>query len=71
MSRVERWHSQRVAGTWDAGVGELPTRAEQQDILLDLLAGAAIGDRAVLDLGIGSGLVAEAILERLPRAHLV
>ena len=50
---------------------ELPTRAEQEDLLLALLVESEIGDGAVLDLGIGSGLVAEMVLEALPRAELV
>ena len=57
---------------WDAGGAKrLPTRAEQQDLLLALLIESEIGDGAVLDLGIGSGLVAERVLEALPRAELV
>ena len=40
-------------------------------MLLALLVAASIGDGAVLDLGVGSGLVAEAVLEELPRATLV
>jgi tRNA (cmo5U34)-methyltransferase len=36
-----------------------------------LLAAAEIGGGAVLDLGVGSGLVAEAVLETLPAASLV
>jgi tRNA (cmo5U34)-methyltransferase len=64
------WQRPEEAADWDAGGGaHLPTRAEQQDLLLALLAG--IGDGAVLDLGIGSGLVAEKVLDALPRAELV
>jgi tRNA (cmo5U34)-methyltransferase len=66
------WKSRDTALSWDADRGgELPTRAEQQEVLLALLAEAGIGDRAVLDLGVGSGLVAEAVLEALPDARLV
>ncbi len=50
---------------------KLATRAEQLEILLALLAAAPIDDGAVLDLGVGSGLVAEAVLDRLPDARLV
>jgi ubiquinone/menaquinone biosynthesis C-methylase UbiE len=69
---VELWQGKEEAAAWDAAGGaHLATRADQQDLLLALLSDSAIGDGAVLDLGIGSGLVAEAVLERLPRAELV
>jgi tRNA (cmo5U34)-methyltransferase len=69
---VQQWHSQESAAEWDAGSSEqLVTRAAQQEILLALLAATPIGDGAVLDLGVGSGLVAEAVLDRLPHARLV
>jgi tRNA (cmo5U34)-methyltransferase len=69
---MHEWHAQEAAEEWDNGGGEqLATRAEQQEILLALLAATPIGDGAVLDLGIGSGLVAEAVLDRRPDAHLV
>ncbi|NUR76379.1 MAG: class I SAM-dependent methyltransferase [Thermoleophilia bacterium] len=44
---------------------------EQQDLLLALLTESQIDDGAVLDLGTGSGLVAEAVLEALPGTELV
>lgn len=66
------WKTQETAAGWDAGGAEqLPTRAEQQDVLLELLTAADIGDGAVLDLGIGSGLVAETVLTALPDMQLV
>jgi tRNA (cmo5U34)-methyltransferase len=69
---VNPWQRQETARAWDAGgAGQLPTRAEQQDVLLALLAAANVADGAVLDLGIGSGLVAEAVLDLLPDAQLV
>jgi tRNA (cmo5U34)-methyltransferase len=72
MGRMDQWHTEETATGWDSGEGdELPTRAEQQEILLALLATTPIDDGAVLDLGVGSGLVAEAVLDRLPDAHLV
>lgn len=40
-------------------------------MLLALLNGSQVGDGAVLDLGVGSGLVAEAVLDALPEATLV
>jgi SAM-dependent methyltransferase len=69
---MSEWHARETAAQWDADLsGRLPTRAEQQGVLLTLLAAAEIGDGAVLDLGVGSGLVAEAVLETLPDARLV
>jgi tRNA (cmo5U34)-methyltransferase len=68
---MHHWKTEQTAMDWDAHGGqELPTRAEQQDVLLALLAASDIGDGAVLDLGIGSGLVAEAVLRALPDARL-
>jgi len=56
---VHQWQRRETATGWDAGGGkQLPTRAEQQDVLLALLIASEIGNGAVLDLGIGSGLVA-------------
>jgi tRNA (cmo5U34)-methyltransferase len=66
------WRERDTALEWDAGGGEgLATRAEQQEILLALLREARVGERVVLDLGVGSGLVAEAVLDALPEASLV
>jgi tRNA (cmo5U34)-methyltransferase len=67
---TEHWQRPEEAADWDAGGGtHLPTRAEQQELLLALLVG--IGNGALLDLGVGSGLVAENVLEALPHAELV
>jgi SAM-dependent methyltransferase len=69
---MQQWHTRESAAEWDAGSSEqLVTRAEQQEIVLALLAAASIGDGAVLDFGVGSGLVAAAVLERLPDSRLV
>ncbi|HEX4520275.1 MAG TPA: class I SAM-dependent methyltransferase [Gaiellaceae bacterium] len=66
------WHARQSAIGWDTSAQEhLPTRAEQNDVLLAVLSNASIGERAVLDLGCGSGLVAEIVLDELPDAHLV
>lgn len=66
------WNQPESAREWDAGGGAaLPTRGEQQQILLALLGEARIGARAVVDLGVGSGLVAEAVLEAFPNATVV
>jgi len=72
VAQVHDWKGHETAMSWNAsGGGELPTRAEQQDVLLALLAASEIGDGAVLDLGVGSGLVAEAVLDALPNSQVV
>jgi tRNA (cmo5U34)-methyltransferase len=72
MERMNQWQAEEIAKAWDSGESDqLPTRGEQQEILLSSLAATPISDGAVLDLGVGSGLVAEAVLDRLPDAHLV
>jgi tRNA (cmo5U34)-methyltransferase len=72
METMNHWRTDETAKAWDSGEShQLPTRAEQQEILLALLAATPIGDGAVLDLGVGSGLVAEAVLDQLPDAQLV
>lgn len=72
MESMNQWQTEETAQAWDSGENDqLPTRAEQQEILLSLLAATPIGDGAVLDLGVGSGLVADAVLDRLPDAQLV
>jgi tRNA (cmo5U34)-methyltransferase len=69
---VHQWQRQKTAVNWDTGgAAQLPTRAEQQDLLLELLTASNVGAGAILDLGIGSGLVAEAVLNALPDAQLV
>lgn len=66
------WQDPETAAAWDAGGSRgLPTRGEQQELLLALLGEAQVGDGSVLDLGVGSGLVAEAVLDGLPAASLV
>lgn len=66
------WHDEETARGWDASAGAgLATRAEQQEILLTVLRTARVDGRTVVDLGVGSGLVAEAVLETLPEASLV
>src|SRR5262249_23219401 len=64
------WQQREAAREWEARAGWLATRAEQQEILLALLREARIGDGTVLDLGVGSGLVAEVVLDALPEASL-
>jgi len=57
---VESWHASQVAHR---------ARGRQLDLLVELLTGLA--PARVLDVGVGSGLVAERVLERLPEVALV
>src|SRR5262249_352670 len=68
----DMWHERATAAEWNTAAAPKPPPPPQQlHLLRSLLGGAQIGDRALLDLGVGSGLVAEAVLERLPEATLV
>ncbi|MBW3624241.1 MAG: class I SAM-dependent methyltransferase, partial [Armatimonadetes bacterium] len=66
------WKNPEFAQEWDReNMRGNPTRPEQLDLLLALLEDELQPGQAILDLGIGSGRVAEMILQRLPAAHLV
>jgi len=65
------WRDPALAEDWDRRAHELPTRAEQLEIALAVLEAEEIGNRWILDLGAGSGLVAEQLLERLPEARVL
>ncbi len=58
-----------VAESWHATQLAHRARGRQLDLLIDLVIGLA--PARLLDIGVGSGLVAERILERLPDVPLV
>jgi tRNA (cmo5U34)-methyltransferase len=58
-----------VAERWHAFQHAHPARVEQLKLLLTVIERAS--PRRVLDVGVGSGLVAEAVLDSLPEATLV
>ena len=67
------WHDEGFAQRWDAGdaLRTNPDRGAQIALLVALVAeSCAAGDR-LLDLGVGSGLVEEALFERLPEIEVV
>jgi SAM-dependent methyltransferase len=68
----DQWDDPSFASHWDqiALIGT-PTRAEQLDILLALIADVYKEGTAILDLGIGSGLVEERLFARVPAAYVV
>ncbi len=63
------WADPALADSWDKSGPRLPTRAEQLDIAIAELESAREG--WILDLGAGSGLVAEQLLERLPGSRVL
>jgi tRNA (cmo5U34)-methyltransferase len=58
-----------VAGSWHATQLAHRARGRQLDLLIDLLVG--LRPARVLDIGAGSGLVAERVLDRLPEVSYV
>jgi SAM-dependent methyltransferase len=62
------WRSREGAARWDQAADEGPARAEQLALLVALLEPAR--PARVLELGIGSGRVAELVLDTLPDARL-
>lgn len=67
---VHDWSDPRFASEWEAAADQMnPVRGEQLELLLALLQ--ARRPAAVLDLGVGSGLVAELVLDALPEAELI
>jgi tRNA (cmo5U34)-methyltransferase len=58
-----------VAENWHATQLEHRARGRQLDLLIDLVVGP--GPARLLDIGVGSGLVAERLLARLPDVSLV
>lgn len=62
------WRSREGAARWDRLADEGPARMEQLALLLALLEPTRPG--RVLELGVGSGRVAELVLDALPDARL-
>ena len=66
------WKSQSLAATYLEGVrAAIPLALEQIDVMLRLIAACGRPVRRVLDLGCGDGVLASAIVQRLPRAEVV
>ncbi len=70
----DEWQDPEFAAEWDqearAGIGNA-TRAEQVDILISYIADFYEEGNALLDLGMGSGLVEELLFARRPDAYVV
>lgn len=68
----DQWHDSAFAEAWDRHtLPGNPTRLEQLDILTTIIADLWTEGVSVLELGIGSGQVAEMLLTRRPDLHLV
>jgi tRNA (cmo5U34)-methyltransferase len=66
------WKDAANAAGWDAqGDKTNPTRQEQLDMMLSVMADAYQAGKWTLDLGFGSGQVEKMIFERIPEAHVV
>ncbi len=61
-----------TAQTWDADTRSYnPSRPEQLDMLLTIIADHYQAGKTILDLGIGTGLVEEMLFHRIPQVQLV
>lgn len=69
----DAWHDKGFARRWDAedALRTNPDRTFQIDLLVALVAESCTGGARLLDLGVGSGLVEEALFERLPDIQVV
>lgn len=69
---TQGWKDPITARIWDTSGDNInPTRGEQLDILVDLLAECIHRGEWILDLGYGSGKVEELIFERIPHSQVV
>lgn len=69
----DAWHDEGFARRWDAedAVRTNPDRETQIDLLVALVVESFRDGDRLLDLGVGSGLVEEALFERLPDIRVV
>jgi SAM-dependent methyltransferase len=66
------WENPEFAQRWDAVVsGANPSRAEQLDLLTAIVERVYAPGTSILDLGLGSGLVEQALFARVPDAQVV
>jgi tRNA (cmo5U34)-methyltransferase len=69
---MEDFKDKETAASWDADpAARNPARPEQLDILLSILEGEYEEGKAILDIGMGSGIVEELILGRVAYAYVV
>ncbi len=61
-----------TAQIWDADTRSYnPSRPEQLDMLLAIIADHYQPDKTILDLGMGTGLVEELLFKRMPQAQVI
>src|ERR1700712_1525592 len=66
------FHDPAAVQLWDAESRTYnPSRAEQLDIMITIIADHYHLDKTILDLGIGTGLVEEMLFQRIPQAQIV
>ncbi|RIV29245.1 class I SAM-dependent methyltransferase [Alicyclobacillaceae bacterium I2511] len=71
-SVTQGWKDPITARIWDTSGDKInPTRGEQLDILVYLLAEFIHRGEWILDLGYGSGKVEELIFERIPHSQVI
>lgn len=69
---MENFKDPATAQSWDTDpIKRNPTRPEQLDIMLSILEDAYQPGKAILDIGMGSGIVEEMIFQRIPGAYVV
>jgi tRNA (cmo5U34)-methyltransferase len=69
---TQGWKDPTTARNWDANGDHInPTRGEQLDILVSLLAEFTNQGEWILDLGCGSGKVEKLIFERIPHSKVI
>jgi SAM-dependent methyltransferase len=69
---MEDFRDPATAQSWDADpIRRNPTRPEQLDIMLSILEEMYEPGEAILDVGIGTGIIEEMIFERVPGAYVV
>ena len=69
---MEDWSDPEIAQRWSAdNTSHNPTRLEQLDILLSVLADEYTPSTALLDIGMGAGHVEEMLFQRIPGAFVV
>src|SRR5689334_1711977 len=61
-----------VAQSWDSeNVTRNPSRPEQLDMLLAIIADYYQPSKTILDFGLGTGLVEEMLFQRIPQSKVV
>src|SRR5687767_2253183 len=69
---MDDWKDPQEAESWSADpLSHNPTRAEQLDIMVSILADTYRQGKTILDIGFGSGLVEEIIFQRIPHAYII